>query len=79
MQSCYSDFELCNYLGWIRHFTDISATTIYNLWRKYPKHQDFKDCIIKTIQDTNFGGTKRHSLDVFITIEQPKLIRNIRM
>lgn len=63
MQSCYSDFELCNYLGWIRHFTDISATTIYNLWRKYPKHQDFKDCIIKTIQDTNFGGTKRHSLD----------------
>ena len=30
MQSCYSDIELCNYLGWIRHFTDISATTIYN-------------------------------------------------
>lgn len=29
MQSCYSDIELSNYLGWIRHFTDISATTIY--------------------------------------------------
>lgn len=63
MQSCYSDIELCNYLGWIRHFTDISATTIYNLWRKYPKHQDFKNCIIKTIQDTNFGGRKLQSLD----------------
>ena len=63
MQSCYSDIELSNYLGWIRHFTDISATTIYNLWRKYPKHQDFKNCIIKTIQDTNFGGRKLLSLD----------------
>lgn len=63
MQSCYSDIELCNYLSWIRHFTDISATTIYNLWRKYPQHQDFKDCIIKTIQETNFGGRKLHSLD----------------
>ncbi len=64
MQSCYADVELCNLLSWIRHYTDISATSIYRYWRKYPILKDFKDCIIKTIQDVKFNGTNLHSLDI---------------
>ena len=63
MQSCYLDVELCNYLSWIRAYTDISATTIYGYWRKCPAHKDFKNCIIKVIQDTSFGGSNITSLD----------------
>ena len=36
MQSCYSDIELCNYLCWIRTYTDISTSTIYSYWRNIP-------------------------------------------
>jgi uncharacterized protein with ParB-like and HNH nuclease domain len=63
MQSCYSDIELCNYLCWIRAYTDISATTIYKNWREHPAHKEFKDSIVKIIQDTNFNGGKLHSLE----------------
>ncbi len=51
MQSCYDDVEQFNYLGWINEFTDISAKTIYDNWRSYPKPEDFKKCIIAIIQE----------------------------
>lgn len=63
MQSCYSDIELCNFLSWIRAYTDNSATTIYKKWRENPAHNDFKNCIIKIIQDTTFEGNIINSLD----------------
>lgn len=63
MQSCYSDIELCNFLSWIRAYTDNSATTIYKKWCENPAHNDFKNCIIKIIQDTTFGGNIINSLD----------------
>lgn len=63
MQSCYSDIELCNYLCWIRTYTDISTSTIYGYWRKYPSHEAFKNRIIKEIQNTSFGGTRISVLD----------------
>lgn len=63
MQSCYSDIELCNFLSWIKAFTDISASTIYSYWQSYPVHKEFKDCIIKVIQETKFSGINLQSLD----------------
>lgn len=63
MQSCYSDVELCNYLSWIRAYTNISASTIYGYWRKYPAHKDFNNRIIKEIQNTSFGGKRISTLD----------------
>ena len=63
MQSCFSDIELCNYLCWIRTYTDISTSTIYGYWRKYPSHEAFKNRIIKEIQNTSFGGTRISVLD----------------
>lgn len=63
MQSCYSDNELCNYLSWIRAYTDNSASTIYRIWRENPIHKEFKKCIIGIIQETKFGGNKINSLD----------------
>ena len=63
MQSCYSDIELCNYLCWIRAYTDISTSTIYGYWRKYPSHEAFKNRIIKEIQNISFGGTRISVLD----------------
>lgn len=63
MQSCYSDIELCNFLCWIRAFTDISASTIYNYWHLYPVHKEFKNCVIKIIQETKFSGVNLQSLD----------------
>ena len=63
MQSCYSDNELCNYLSWIRAYTDNSAATIYKIWRENPIHKEFKNCIIGIIQETKFGGNKIKSLD----------------
>lgn len=63
MQSCYSDVELCNFLSWIRAYTDISAKTIYELWREYPVQKDFKTRIINKIQYTKFGGVHINSLD----------------
>lgn len=63
MQSCYTDIELCNYLSWIKAYTDNSATTIYKLWREHPVFTEFKDTIIKTIQDTKFGNSTLQSLE----------------
>lgn len=63
MQSCYSDIELCNYLCWIRAYTDISTSTIYSYWRKYSSHEAFKNRIIKEIQNISFGGTRISVLD----------------
>ena len=63
MQSCFSDIELCNYLCWIRTYTDISTSTIYGYWRKYPSHEAFKNRIIKEIQNISFGGTRISVLD----------------
>lgn len=64
MQSCYEDVELCNYLSWIRAFSDISASTIYRNWRcKYTVQQEFKDYVVNTIQETKFAGSLLNSLD----------------
>lgn len=51
MQSCYDNIEVFNYLCWIREFTDVSARTIYDNWRNYPKPEDFKKSIIAIIQN----------------------------
>lgn len=64
MQSCYEDVELCNYLSWIRTFSDISASTIYRNWRyKYTVQNEFKDYVVNTIQETKFAGSLLNSLD----------------
>lgn len=64
MQSCYEDVELCNYLSWIRAFSDISARTIYRNWRyKYTVQHEFKDYVVNTIQETKFAGSLLNSLD----------------
>lgn len=56
MQSCYEDVELCNYLSWIRIFSDISASTIYRNWRyKYTIQNEFKDYVVNIIQDLSSG------------------------
>lgn len=63
MQSCYEDVELCNYLSWIRAYSDISASTIYENWRKYPILNDFKHYVINTIQETKFARKILNTLD----------------
>ena len=51
MQSCYSDTELFNYLGWIREFTDVSAKSIYNDWLNNQKIEDFKQCVKDLVRE----------------------------
>ena len=51
MQSCYSDTELFNYLGWIREFTEISAKSIYNSWLEHQKIEDFKNCVKAIVRE----------------------------
>lgn len=62
MQSCYYDVELCNYLCWIRKYTDNAASTIYSYRRQYPAHSDFKKCIIGVIQKV-FADRQIRTLD----------------
>lgn len=51
MKSCYADVELFNYLCWVREFTDISAKTIYDNWRKYSRPEDFKKSVVEIVQN----------------------------
>lgn len=64
MQSCYEDVELCNYLSWIRVFSNISASKIYRNWRdNYTVQHEFKDYVIGIIQETKFAGSQLTTLD----------------
>ena len=78
MKSCYVDIELFNYLCWIREFTDNSAKTIYDNWRKYPRMEDFKKSVIEIIQNNytdktgleqfNYGCDKNELRKLFVLL-----------